>query len=84
MTRLTTKEAAAVLRVSTETVRSLAKDRGYLKPITSSGDCGRGQRMYFDAGEVEAFARGGAPAAKAYREERDLKVAPKRGRKVKA
>ena len=81
MKRLTTREAADALGVSHDAVRVYAKV-GYLKPITASGTLGVGQRMYFDRDEVEAFARGGAPAAKAYRESRET-VAPKRGRKQK-
>lgn len=67
MKRLTTTEAAKELGVAAETVRSLAKV-GYLKAITNSGTHGNGQRMYFDAAEVQAFCEGGAPAAKAYRD----------------
>jgi hypothetical protein len=78
MNRVTTTEAAALLNVSTETVRMYAK-LGYLTGITADGEFGRGKKMQFDAAEVAAFAEGGAPAAKAYRESRAaLKVIPVR------
>ncbi len=76
MKRISTSEAAKILGVSRESVRVFATFRDYLKPMTNTGDWGRGVRMYFDQAEVEAFARGGAPAAKAYRE--SLEVKPKR------
>ena len=65
--KLTTAEVADRLGMSETTVRTFCKV-GYLVGQTSSGSRGRGQRYYFDPVEVEAFARGGAPAAKAYRE----------------
>ena len=81
MTRITTKQAAVMLGVDPQGVRVFAKT-GWLRGITNSGAMGQGKRLYFDRDEVEAFARGGAPAAKAYREGRET-VAPKRGRKQK-
>lgn len=67
MKRMTTTEAASLLGVSGETVRQFAKI-GYLTAHTNSGETGVGKRFYFDAAEVAAFAEGGAPAAKTYRE----------------
>lgn len=67
--RITTAEAAEILRVSTETVRVYGKS-GILSTTTADNTFGRGRRMYFDVGEVRAFASGGAVAARAYRENR--------------
>lgn len=67
--RITTAEAAEILRVSTETVRVYGKS-GILSTTTADNTFGRGRRMYFDVGEVRAFASGGAVAARAYRESR--------------
>ena len=55
---------------------------GYLKPWTADGTLGKGKDILIDAGEAEAFVKGGAPAAKAYREQREAgDVAPtRRGR----
>lgn len=67
-----------------QTVRRWAA-MGYLKPWTADGTLGKGKDISFDAGEVAEFLRGGAPAAKAYRERRDGDVTPTRrgrGRKV--
>lgn len=83
MARIGTKEAAEILGVSAQTVRAY-HDEGWLVGRTASGDEGRGKRIYFDDGEVKAFLKGGAPAAKAYRESNEPKPAPRRGRKVGA
>lgn len=78
--RMTTDEAATALRVKPETVRRHARRR-WLHAITDSGETGPGQVLYFDPAEVEAFARGGKPAAEAYRAGRDRKPIPvRRGR----
>lgn len=80
--RITTTEAARRLSITPDIVRGYARI-GWLSRSTSSGRSGRGKRMYFDAAEVEAFARGGAPAAKAYREQQ-ANGAPKPRRYHKA
>lgn len=67
MKRITTTEVAEMLSVSAESVRVYAKS-GFITPMTVGNEFGRGKRMYFDSDEVAAFAKGGAVAAKAYRE----------------
>jgi hypothetical protein len=66
MKRITTKVAADRLGVSSEMVRQYHAE-GWLVGRTTSGVTGRGRRLFFDPGEVEAFARGGAAGAAAYR-----------------
>jgi hypothetical protein len=83
MERIDTAEAAKRLGITGETVRAYVR-LGWLDGKTPSGETGRGKPFFFDSDEVEAFKRGGAPAAKAYREARDLSIKPKRGRKVGA
>jgi hypothetical protein len=83
MARIDTTEAANRLGITGETVRAYVR-LGWLDGKTASGETGRGKPFFFDSDEIEAFRRGGAPAAKAYRESRDLDVKPKRGRKVGA
>lgn len=80
--RMKTFEVAERLGLSRETVRGLAAS-GQLGFHTNSGRIGRGSRKYFDANEVEAFARGGAPAAKAYRESLERPM-QQRGRRRQA
>jgi hypothetical protein len=73
MGRMNTREAAERLGFRDKSGEPAADSvcklvaLGYLKPVTSDGTRGPGKRMYFDSGEIEAFARGGAPAAAAYR-----------------
>lgn len=85
MKRIGTTEAANRLGFGPEWVRTLVKTK-VLSAITMSGSSGTGQRYYFDPGEVDAMAEGGAPAAKAYREAKMPAIAKKkpRGRKVTA
>lgn len=85
-----TAEVAEALEVDPETVRTYVS-LGYLTPRTRSGKRGRGQRMYFDEGEVQAFKKGDAAGAAAYRQmiaDREAEQAgPKRrgrGRKAPA
>lgn len=77
--RYTHAEAAAVLGIGVQYLYELA-DRGDLVPTTNQGRRGGGKRLYYDPAEVEAFARGGAPAAAAYRAGRDGAAKGKAGR----
>ena len=83
MKKWKTKKVAEELECSTTMVREYAH-QGWLSYTTRSGETGPRQAFYFDPEEVKAFADGGAPAAKAYREAKGLAVSPKRGRRVKA
>jgi hypothetical protein len=78
--RINTTEAAKRLGVSRSAIRSLSYS-GLLKATTTNGNRGFGVRLYFDEAEVDAFALGGAPAAKAYREDRDEQRAKSGNRK---
>src|SRR5262245_2170649 len=78
--RLTTRKAAEFLAVSPHTIRKYVH-LGWLSAVTNSGGRGPGQRYYLNAAEVDAFARGGAPAAEAYRLQRDNRpIVPRKGR----
>ena len=79
---LTTTEVAERLEVTPATVLEYMR-LGWLRGWTRSGEVGPGQRWYFDAREVEAFAKGGRIAAKAWREQQEPTGRPKRGRRVK-
>lgn len=78
---MTTRQVAEALGVSPVSVRQYAID-GHLSSFTTKGKSGRAQRRYFDPEEVEAFRRGGALAAQAFRERKKLK--PRRGGKAVA
>lgn len=82
--RIPTSVAAERLGVSPATVLDYMR-RGYLTGTTTTGERSEvGGWYWFDPAEVDAFARGAAPAAKAYRESRETNGTPKRGRKVGA
>jgi hypothetical protein len=83
MKRIKTKAVAEILGVTPETVRAYARDEWIVR-LPTCPEPGRKEIWYFDAGEVEAFARGGAKAAEAYRRSVGPKAAPKRGRRVGA
>ena len=72
-TRLPTSHVAQALGVTEALIREYAR-AGMLRGTTTSGEVGRGRRLWFDPDEVEAFRTGGAPAAKAYRERQARKV----------
>ena len=80
MKRIKTAVAAQILGVTDETVRVYA-GKEWLTAIRSDPDSVR-SNLFFDADEVEAFARGGVAGVKAYRESVGPKASPKRGRKV--
>lgn len=80
MARMTTRSVAERFGVTPHTVRDWVV-KGWLRGVTASGGHGRGQRMYFDSGEVDAFEKNGGPAAQAYRESQTL---PPRRRRSKA
>lgn len=63
----TTSQAAEHLGFSGQAVREFAMG-GHLSSFTTSGMTGRGRKRYFRPGEVRAFKKGGAVAAKAYRQ----------------
>ena len=80
ITRIKTRTVAERMDCSVETVRAWANE-GYLTWWTPDGTRGKSHDLWFDAAEVEAFIRGGAPAAKAYRERLNGDVTPtRRGR----
>jgi excisionase family DNA binding protein len=80
MKRLTVRQVSEQLGVSPGTVRTYAK-MGWLSFHITSGRTGPGQRFYFNSDEVEAFAKGGAFAAKSFREqEANDRIKPRRGR----
>jgi hypothetical protein len=74
--RMTTTEAGELLGLTGETIRAYIR-QGWLTGQTASGKLGRAQRIYLDRGEVEAFAKGGAPATQAYREQQANAAMPK-------
>lgn len=81
--RYTHAEAAKLLGVSESCLYKLAED-GVLEPMRNGiGARIGGRRLYYDRLELEAFARGGAPAAKAYRESKGIVTKPRRGRKAR-
>jgi excisionase family DNA binding protein len=81
MKRMTTREAAEELGVSPSMIRAYVHT-GILMAHTTSGRRSQGQRYYFDGDEVAAMKRGGAPAAKAYREQQaNERIKPRRGRR---
>lgn len=78
--RMTVKDAAIVLAMDPETIRQKIR-QGKLSAMTNGGSTGPGVRKFLDPLEVDAYARGGEPAAEAYRAERDRKAVPvRRGR----
>lgn len=81
--RITTKSAADILGVSQHTIRDYIR-RGMLTGKTTDGSTGFGKRYYLDQFEVDAFADGGALAAKAYRESKTAPQSSRRGRRVGA
>jgi hypothetical protein len=83
MTRLTTTQVADRLGIGPDAIREYAR-AGWLTAVTASGRTGKGKRFYFDAEEVDAFAKGGAPAAKAYRERQGGPAKPRRYRRAGA
>jgi len=81
--RMTVEDAAEALRLEPEAVRRHIR-RGNLAASTDSGKRGPSQRLYLDPAEVEAFAMGGAPAAKDYRDRKaGSTIKAKRPRRVK-
>lgn len=66
MKRIKTSAAADLLGVTAETVRAYARE-GWLTPLRANPDPAVRCSFFFDAAEVEAFARGGAAGAAAYR-----------------
>jgi hypothetical protein len=81
MKRIKTREAADILGVSPETVR-LYGSEGVITPLRRFTE--KRCAWFFDRDEVEAFARGGAAGAKAFREANAPKATAKRGRKIAA
>lgn len=79
MKRISTTEAAKILGVKPDTVRDYAS-RDFLWSMTRDGTNGHGKRRFFDEDEIHAFARGGIPAAKAYRESKESQVPVRKGR----
>lgn len=83
MKRIKTSAAAKILGVTGETVRAYARE-GWIARLPTNPDPDARSVWYFDEAEVEAFAKGGAAGAKAYRETAGPKATVKRGRKVGA
>lgn len=63
--RLKVKDAATMLGLELQYVYKLTRD-GVFTPLRPNGK-GRGKRYYLLPGEVEAYARGGVAAVKAWR-----------------
>ena len=83
MNLIKTSVAAERLGVTSETIRAYCSN-GWLTPQTPKGERGRGRRMYFDEGEVEAFKAGMAAGAAAWRlqQERPMKARKPRGKRA--
>ncbi len=82
LTRESVRKAAGRLGVEPETVRRYIR-KGDLSATTKNGR-GVAQTLWLDPLEVDAFIRGGIPAAEAYRLERDKPAIPaRRGRSGK-